>query len=85
MPLDDISPYRKYVDHFDISEEQKVELIHAVWNIMEGVVDLAFDKNSVQLCGFGSQDQDGLQDQTSKVISLSERKRASHRNKLGVS
>jgi RNAse (barnase) inhibitor barstar len=82
MPLDDISPYRKYVDHFDISEEQKVELIHAVWNIMEGVVDLAFGKNSVQLCGAASSDQDGLQDQTSKVISLLERKHPDLRNKL---
>jgi hypothetical protein len=36
----------------------------------------------VQLCGAASSDQDGLQDQTSKVISLLERKHPDLRNKL---
>jgi len=50
MPLTDITPYRKYVDHFDLTEEQKVELIHNVWNIMESFADMAFGLHPVQLC-----------------------------------
>lgn len=45
----DIETYRKYVDHFDISEEEKIEFIHTVWNIMESFVDRAFGEDSVQL------------------------------------
>ena len=49
MPLD-ISKYRKYVDDFDLKEEQKVELLKTVWSIMESFVDKAFGKHPVQLC-----------------------------------
>lgn len=45
-----IEDYRKYVDQFDISEEQKIELIHTVWSIMESFVDRAFGQDSVQIC-----------------------------------
>lgn len=51
MPLTDITPYRKYVDHFDLTEAQKVEFIHTMWNIMESFADMAFGLHPVQLCG----------------------------------
>lgn len=38
----DIQKYRKFVDHLDLSEEEKIELIHTVWGIMEAFVDQAF-------------------------------------------
>ena len=44
----DIEKYRKYVDKFDLTEDQKVELIHTVWRIMESFVDRAFGIDSVQ-------------------------------------
>ena len=50
MPLQDITPYRKFVDGFDLTEEQKVELIHTVWNMMESFVDRAFGLHPLQLC-----------------------------------
>lgn len=49
MPAD-IEKYRKYVDRFDITEAQKVELIHTLWSIMESFVDRAFGVDPVQLC-----------------------------------
>lgn len=34
--------YRQYVDSFDITEEQKKELVRTVWKMMEPIVDQAF-------------------------------------------
>lgn len=45
----DIENYRRFVAHFDIPDEQKIELIHAVWKIMQSFVDRAFDDDPVQL------------------------------------
>lgn len=46
----DLEKYRPYVDRYDLTEEQKVELIHTVWTIMESFVDSAFGTHPVQLC-----------------------------------
>ena len=45
----DIEKYRRFVDHYDLTEAQKVELIHSVWAIMESFVDRAFGLDSVQI------------------------------------
>ena len=50
----DIEKYRRYVDDFDLTEDQKVELIHTVWAIVGSVVDEAFGVHPVQLCRPGS-------------------------------
>ncbi len=50
--ITDITPYRKYVDHFDLTEEQKLDLVNAVWMLVENFYDhhlginklLLFDK-----------------------------------------
>ena len=44
----DIEKYRRYVDHFDISEEKKIDLIHTVWRMMQSFVDRAFGIDSTQ-------------------------------------
>lgn len=49
MPLD-INKYRKYVDGFDLEEEQKVELLQTIWSTMESFVDTAFELHPVQQC-----------------------------------
>ena len=46
----DLQTYRSYVDGFDLTEEQKAELIHTVWSIMESFVDRAFGLHPVQQC-----------------------------------
>lgn len=38
----DIDKYLPYVDHLDMPKEDKIELIHTVWHIMEAFVDRAF-------------------------------------------
>lgn len=39
----DISRYRAEVDQFDITEEQKQELLVILWSIMRSFVELGFD------------------------------------------
>jgi hypothetical protein len=38
----DIEKYLPYVDHLDLTQEEKIELIHTVWHICETFVDRAF-------------------------------------------
>ena len=44
----DIEKYRPYVDHFDLSDEHKIELIHIVSRIMQSFVERAFGKSPEQ-------------------------------------
>jgi len=44
----DIERYRPFVDHFDMPDEQKVELIHIVSRIMQSFVERAFGKSPEQ-------------------------------------
>lgn len=41
--------YRSHVDHFDLSEKGKAELLMALWHIMGSFVDRAFGVDPVQL------------------------------------
>jgi hypothetical protein len=47
--ITDISPYREYVDQFDLTEEQKVELVNAVWVILENYFDQQLGLNQLKL------------------------------------
>lgn len=47
--ITDISPYRKYVDQFDLTEEQKVELVNAVWVILENYFDQRLGLNQLEI------------------------------------
>lgn len=48
VPVFDPSEYRQYVDDFDISDEQKDELLRTLYSIMLTFVDLGFGVDSVQ-------------------------------------
>lgn len=51
MPMPpDIDRYRKHVDHFDLTEAQKTDLIHSMHHMMESAVDRAFGGDPTQLC-----------------------------------
>ena len=43
--ITDLTPYRKYVDKFDISEKRKLELVNALWAIAENILDQQFGFN----------------------------------------
>ena len=51
--LPDLEKYRPYVDGFDMMEDQKTELIHTLWGIMESFADQAFGLHPVRLCRNG--------------------------------
>lgn len=41
-----LEKYRRHVDPFNLSEEQKTELLTAIWHIVEGFADRAFGHDS---------------------------------------
>ena len=47
MPVD-LEPYRPYVDRFDLTEEEKAELVETVEAIMDCFADWAFGLDPVQ-------------------------------------
>ena len=47
----DLSRYRRHVEHLDLPDEQKDELLLALWRIMESFVDRAFGDDPVQQRG----------------------------------
>ena len=42
MKITDLEPCRPHIDKFDLSEEEKLELVHAIVNIAEVVLDRRF-------------------------------------------
>ena len=44
----DIEKYLPYVENLDLTKEEKIELIHMLWTIIESHADSAFDMNPVQ-------------------------------------
>lgn len=45
----DIKKYQSHVEDFDLTEEQKIELLQTLWTIMETFVDIGFGVDAVQL------------------------------------
>ena len=44
----DIEKYGPFLARFDLTEDQKSELMNIIWRLMEGFADRAFGLNSVQ-------------------------------------
>lgn len=47
--ITDLTPYREYVDKFDLTQEQKLELVNAVWMIVESIYDYHLGINKLLL------------------------------------
>ncbi|MBE9188567.1 hypothetical protein IQ270_29015 [Microcoleus sp. LEGE 07076] len=45
----DAERYRQHVEHLEMSQDRKDELLAAVWQIMRSFVDLAFGDDAAQL------------------------------------
>lgn len=57
----DLSRYRRHVDHLNLDDDRKHDLLLAVWQITGSFVDRAFGEDSTQLCrknGDGFQELD---------------------------
>lgn len=48
LPLD-LKKYQSQVEDFDLTEEQRIELLQTLWGIMTVFVDLGFGVDAVQL------------------------------------
>lgn len=64
----DIEKYLPMLDEFDITKEQKIQLIYDLWHIMENFVDYAFGLHPVQQV-MNKNNQGDLQD-SEKYINL---------------
>jgi hypothetical protein len=42
MKITDLEPYRPHIDNFDLTEEQKIELVEAIHQIAHLVLDKRF-------------------------------------------
>jgi hypothetical protein len=60
--LADVEKYRRYVEHLDLSDEEKAELTRAVWQIVEKFADRAFRLDSVQLVTSGRSSKEAHRD-----------------------
>jgi len=47
LPLD-VEKYRAQMKESDLSEEQQVEFLQALWSIMKAFVEIGFNANSIQ-------------------------------------
>lgn len=45
----DLDKYLPLIEHFDLSDDQKIELLNSIWQAMEGFSDSAFGDDPVQL------------------------------------
>lgn len=42
MAITDLAPYRKYLDEFDLTDEQKLDLVNAMQTLAQIIVDRQF-------------------------------------------
>ncbi len=47
--ITDLTPYRRYVDQFDLTDEQRLELVNAVAMIVESIYDQKLGVNQLLL------------------------------------
>lgn len=45
--ITDLAPYRKYIDQFDLTEEQKLDLVNALWTIVDNIYDQCLGANQL--------------------------------------
>jgi len=73
----DVNKYLPMLENMDISEEEKIELIHWLWKTMESFVDRAFGVHPVQQATKKNTHSD-LQDST-KALNSSNRQNKNKR------
>ena len=45
--ITDLAPYRQYIDQFDLTEEQKLDLVNALWVIVDNIYDQCLGVNQL--------------------------------------
>lgn len=69
----DPDKYLPLVDHYDLTRDQKIELIHSLWAIIESIVDHAFGDHPADHLGI---DFDALDDRQNQEVVILEKWRA---------
>ncbi len=64
----DIEKYLPYLNKYDWTREEKVEMLHCVWRMMEAQADTAFELNSLQ-SSCGQSHQNSLRNQQNSLDS----------------
>lgn len=59
MPLD-VEKYLPFFDEFNLTPDQKREMIAALWSVAEAVADMAYGVHPVQLATDAANDNDSL-------------------------
>ncbi len=54
----DVNKYLPMLDGMDLTREQKTELIHDLWHIMQSFVDRAFGSHPLQQCRNNNKNSD---------------------------
>jgi len=49
--ITDLTPYRKHVDQFDLTEQQKLDLVNSLWMIVDSIFDSKMRINQLVLKG----------------------------------
>ncbi|MDB2414324.1 hypothetical protein N9W34_00960 [Rickettsiales bacterium] len=60
MAITDLEPFRPYIDNFDLTEEQKLELINTIAMMAETVLDKHFRMNRADLLDSGQKPVDAF-------------------------
>lgn len=58
----DLGRYWSYVEHLDVPDARKAELLEAVWRIMRSFVDRAFGDDPAQLARIAGDRDEGARD-----------------------
>lgn len=49
--ITDLTPYRKHVDQFDLTDAQRLDLVNALWMIVDSIFDSQMRINQLVLKG----------------------------------
>lgn len=61
MVITDLTPFRPHIDRFDLTEEQKLELVNTIVMMAETALDRHFRMNRRELPQFKQKPVDGSQ------------------------
>ena len=64
--ITDLTPYREFLDDFDLTEQQKIELVNALWVIAENIMDKELGLNQADPRDMGERYQEILKAITPK-------------------
>jgi hypothetical protein len=78
--ITDIRPYQKYLDKFDLTEHQKLELVNALWVVVQSFVDKKCGLRPWDTRSMGQKCQDEMKELNPKSPPRNRTRKASNSN-----